>query len=98
MVNLATRDNSILIYTPNCCRAGIEFNRLYTLYLFEGTFSKSIKQELILWIQLDNFETNQRFSIMKIKLFLKTIRYKIVSCQCVIKTLSKFLGFSYGDI
>ena len=35
---------------------------------------------------------------MKIKLFLKTIWGKIISCQCVIKTLSKFLGFSYIDI
>ena len=43
VANFAKRDNSILIYTPNCCRAGIEFNRLYTVYLFEGTFSKSRK-------------------------------------------------------
>ena len=48
VANFAKRDNSILIYTPNCCRAGIEFNRLYTVYLFEGTFSKSIKQKLML--------------------------------------------------
>ena len=26
VANFAKRDNSILIYTPNCCRAGIEFN------------------------------------------------------------------------
>ena len=36
----AKRDNSIVVYTPNYCRADIEFNRLYTVYLFEGTFSK----------------------------------------------------------
>ena len=35
---------------------------------------------------------------MKIKLFLKTIWGKKISCQCVIQTLSKFLGFSYRDI
>ena len=44
VANFAKRDNSILIYTSNCCRSDIEFNRLYTVYLFEGTFSKSIKQ------------------------------------------------------
>ena len=32
---------------------------------------------------------------MQIKLLLKTIWGKIISCQCVIKTLSMFLGFSY---
>ena len=98
VANFAKRDNSILIYTPNCCRADIEFNRLYTVYLFEGTFSKSIKQKIMLCIQLNNFKTNKGFSIMKIKLFLKTIWGKIISCQCVIETLSEFLGFSYRDI
>ena len=98
VANFAKSDNSILIYTPNCYRIGIEFNRLYTVYLFEGTFSKSIKQKLMLCIQLNNFKTNKRFSIMKIKLFLKTLWGKIISCQCVIKTLSKFVGFSYRNI
>ena len=32
------------------CRPGIEFSRPYTVYLFEGTFSKSIKQKLMLCI------------------------------------------------
>ena len=50
VANFAKRDNSILIYTPNSCRAGIEFSRPYTEYLFEGTFSKSIKQKLMLCI------------------------------------------------
>ena len=47
VVNFAKRDNSTLIYMPHCCRAGIEFNRLYTVYLFEGTFLKSKKQKLM---------------------------------------------------
>ena len=98
VANLAKRDNSILIYTPNYCRAGIEFNRLYTVYLFEGAFSKSIKQNLMFCIQSNNFKTDKRFSIMKIKLFLKTIWGKIISCQCVIKTLLMFLGISYRYI
>ena len=34
----------------------------------------------------------------KIKSFLETIWDKIISCQCVIKMLSKFLGFSCRDI
>ena len=50
VANFAKCDNSILIYTPNCCRAGIEFNRLYTVYFLEGTFSKSIKQKLMFCI------------------------------------------------
>ena len=50
VANFAKHDNSILIYTPNCCRAGTEFNRLYTVYLFEGTFSKSTKQKIMLCI------------------------------------------------
>ena len=54
--NFAKRDNSILIYTTNYCRADIEFNRLYTAYLFEGTFSKFMKQKLMLCISLDNFK------------------------------------------
>ena len=87
VANFAKRDNSILIYTPNCYRAGIEYNTLYTVYLFEGTFSKSIKQKLMLCNY--NFKT-KRFLIMKIKLFLKTIWGKIISCQCVIKMLSSF--------
>ena len=41
VANFAKCDNSILIYMPNYCRASIEFNRLYTVYLSEGTFSKS---------------------------------------------------------
>ena len=67
VANFAKRDNSILIYTLNCCRAGIEFNRLYTVYLFEGTF-------------------------------LKTIRDKTISCQCVIKTLAKSEGRLGGSM
>ena len=47
VANFAKHDNSILIYTPNCCLAGIAFKRLYTVYLFEGTFSKSIKQKIM---------------------------------------------------
>ena len=51
---LYTESNDVkgqtLIYMTNCCRAGIEFNRLYTIYLFEGTFLKSIKQNLMLCI------------------------------------------------
>ena len=43
VANFAKRNNSILIYMPNCCRAGIEFSRPYTVHLFEGTFSKSVK-------------------------------------------------------
>ena len=50
VANFVKRDNSILIYTPNCCRAGTEFSRPYTVYLFEGTFSKSIKQKHMLCI------------------------------------------------
>ena len=30
VANFAKRDNSILVCTPNYCRADIEFNRLYT--------------------------------------------------------------------
>ena len=35
---------------------------------------------------------------MKIKLFVETIWGKKFSSQCVIKTLSMLLGFSYRDI
>ena len=73
MANFAEREKSILVYTPDYCRAHIEFNRLYTVYLFEETFSKFMKQKLMLCISLDNFKTNQIFQIMKIKLFLETI-------------------------
>ena len=86
VANFAKRDKSILVYTPYYCHAHIEFNRLYTVYLFEGTFSKFMKQKLMLCLSLDNFKTNQSFWS------------KIISCQCVIKRLSKFLGFSYRDI
>ena len=41
--------------------------------VFEEKFSKFMKQKLMLCISLDNFKTNQRFWIMKIKLFLETI-------------------------
>ena len=34
VANFAKRDNSILIYIPNCCRACIEFSRPYKVYLF----------------------------------------------------------------
>ena len=65
VANFAKRDNSILIYTPNCCRSDIEFNRLYTVYLFEGTFSKFMYEAktyaLHIIISSDNFKTNQRF-------------------------------------
>ena len=50
------RDDSILVYMPNYCRADIEFNRLYTVYLFQEILPK-----FMLCISLDNFETNQRF-------------------------------------
>ena len=70
VANFAKRNNSILIYTPNCYHAGIEFIRLYTVYLFEGTFSKSLKQKLRL---CNNNVKTKRFSIIKIKLFPKTI-------------------------
>ena len=43
---------SILVYTPKYFRADIEFNRLYKVYLFEGTFSKFMKQKLVLCISL----------------------------------------------
>ena len=73
VANFAKLDNSILVYRPNYCRADIEFNRLYTVYLFEETFLKFMKQKLMLCISLDNFKTNKKFWIMKIKLFLETI-------------------------
>ena len=38
VANFAKRDNSILIYMPNCCRASIEFNRLYTVKLRQDPF------------------------------------------------------------
>ena len=59
VANFAKLDNSILVYTPNYCRADIEFNRLYTVYLFEGTFSKFMKQKLMLSISLDNLKTKE---------------------------------------
>ena len=34
VTNFAKRDNSILIYTPNYCRADIEFNIDCTRYIF----------------------------------------------------------------
>ena len=61
VANFAKRDNSILIYTLNYCRADIEINRLYTVYLSEGTFTKFMKQKVMLCILLDNCKTNQRF-------------------------------------
>ena len=48
------------------------------------------------WTQLDNFKTNQGFLIKKkINYFSKQFGKKIILCKCVIKTLTKFLGFSY---
>ena len=96
VANFAKRDNSILVYTPNYCRADIEFNRLYTVYLFEGTFSKFLKRKLMLWISLNNLIKD--FRLRKLIYFSKQFWGKIISCQCVTKTLSKFLSFSYGDI
>ena len=61
VANFAKRDSSILVYTPNYCHADIEFYELYTVYLFEGTFSKFMKQKLMLCMLLNNFKTNQRF-------------------------------------
>ena len=61
VANFAKRDNSILIYTPNCYHADIEFNRQYPVYLFEGTSSRFMKQKLMLCISLDDFKTNERF-------------------------------------
>ena len=47
----------------------------------------------MLCISLDNFKTNQRFWIMKIKLFLETILGQTNSCECVNKTLRSFWAF-----
>ena len=61
VANFAKRDNSIFVYESNYCRADIEFNRLYTVYLFEGTFSKFMKQKLMLCLSLNNFMLLKRY-------------------------------------
>ena len=38
VANFAKRDNFILIYTPNCWHAGIEFSRPYTVYFLKEHF------------------------------------------------------------
>ena len=43
VANFTKRDNSILIYMPNCYHAGIEFNKLYMVYFFRGNIFKIYK-------------------------------------------------------
>ena len=77
VANFAKRDNSILIYTPTV--AVLILNLIdCTRYIFlkEHFQNLCMKQKLMLLhiiISSDNFKTNERFLIMKIKLFLKTI-------------------------